>query len=76
MSFTSYEYYKGCNFISIYVINWIKCTKDEQLATIEALQKQKMKTKKITWRKKNDPIHGQYTNACKLCANWNGCKIF
>ncbi len=27
-------------------------------------------------KKENDPIHGQYTNACKLGANWNGCKIF
>jgi hypothetical protein len=67
--------YRGCNFISIYVINLIKCTKDERLATIEVLQ-EKNENKEGDLKKENDPIHGQYTNACKLGANWNGCKIF
>jgi hypothetical protein len=41
---------------------------DEWLVAIDVLQKEKRKTKKVTnkgWRKRNDGIRGQYTNACK-----------
>jgi hypothetical protein len=46
---------KGCQFLSMYVINWIKCIRGWMTCYhIEILQKGENENK-------TDPIHGQHT---------------
>ncbi len=68
--------YKGCNFFLIMcVINLIKCmggymTCCHRNFFFKRRGKQSWQQKKGK-KKKSDSIYGQYTNVCKLGANWD-----
>jgi hypothetical protein len=54
----------GYNFLSICVINWIKCMDGWMTCCHKIFTKKK--------KKKNDIVCGQYTIACKMNAKWDG----
>jgi hypothetical protein len=65
---------KGCNFLSMCVINWINCM-GGWMTCCHKILIEKNKVKKVAKMEKfknfkNDLIHGQYIKPCKI-----GCKM-
>jgi hypothetical protein len=69
---------KVCKFLSMYVDNWIKCKGAWMICCHGILQEKK--GKQLKWFKKkrfnSDPIHCQYTNACKLKSSFKQKKPY
>jgi hypothetical protein len=63
---------EGYNFLLMLEINWIKCMGGWMSCCHKRFAIMKKGKKRINNFFKKDLVYGQYTNACKLGAIWDG----